>query len=60
VCSRPACRTPSVREKDRVHLPDDATEYRDVTPLAWGERFHDQDWVSRPAMQLVAARGGRT
>ena len=33
-------------------------EYRDVTPLAWGERFHDQDWVSRPAMRLIAERGG--
>ena len=38
---------------DRVH------EYRDVTPLSWGERFHDQDLVSRPAMRLVAQHGGR-
>jgi ankyrin repeat protein len=34
-------------------------EYRDVTPLAWGERFHDQAFVSRPAMRLIAQRGGR-
>jgi hypothetical protein len=33
-------------------------EYRDVTPLAWGERFHNQLFVSRPAMELIAARGG--
>lgn len=33
-------------------------EYRDVTPLAWGERFHNQIFVSRPAMELIAARGG--
>jgi hypothetical protein len=33
-------------------------EYRDVTPLAWGERFHNQLFVSRPAMALIAARGG--
>jgi ankyrin repeat protein len=34
-------------------------EYHDVTPLAWGERFHEQDFVSRPAMRLIAERGGR-
>lgn len=33
-------------------------EYRDVTPLGWGERFHDQSFVSRPAMRLIAERGG--
>ena len=33
-------------------------EYRDVTPLSWGERFHNQIFVSRPAMQLIAERGG--
>jgi len=38
---------------DRVH------EYRDVTPLSWGERFHDQELVSRPAMRLVAKHGGQ-
>lgn len=34
-------------------------EYRDVTPLAWGERFHDQEWVNRAAMRLIAEYGGR-
>jgi hypothetical protein len=33
-------------------------EYRDVTPLAWGERFQDHDWVNRAAMQLISERGG--
>ena len=33
-------------------------EYRDVTPLGWGERFHRQTFVSRPAMTLIADRGG--
>jgi hypothetical protein len=33
-------------------------EYHGVTPLAWGERFHDQDWVSKPVMRLIAERGG--
>ena len=37
---------------------DTMHEYRDVTPLSWGERFHDQRFVSRPAMRLIAARGG--
>ena len=33
-------------------------EYRDVTPLSWGRRFHDQIFVSEPAMRLIAAAGG--
>jgi hypothetical protein len=33
-------------------------ECRDVTPLAWGQRFHDQTWVNKPAMRLIAERGG--
>jgi hypothetical protein len=33
-------------------------EYRDVTPLGWRERFHDQSFVSKPAMRLIAERGG--
>jgi hypothetical protein len=39
--------------------PDTMHEYRDVTPLAWGQRFHNQIFVSKPAMELIAARGGR-
>jgi hypothetical protein len=39
--------------------PDTLHEYRDVTPISWGERFHNQIFVSRPAMVLIAARGGR-
>jgi hypothetical protein len=33
-------------------------EYRDVTPLSWGQRFIDQKFVSQAAMQLIAERGG--
>lgn len=33
-------------------------EYRDVTPVSWGDRFHNQDWVSKPVMRLIAERGG--
>ena len=38
--------------------PDTLHEYRDVTPRSWGERFHNQIFVSRPALALIAARGG--
>jgi ankyrin repeat protein len=33
-------------------------EYRDVTPLSWGERFHRREFVSEPAMRLIVERGG--
>jgi hypothetical protein len=54
----------SLRKRLRF-VPDESVhEYRDVTPLAWGERFHGpgspgHTWVSRPAMELIAERGGR-
>jgi ankyrin repeat protein len=42
----------------RLRFVDDETrhEYRQVTPHELGQRFHDQDWVSRPVMALLAAR----
>jgi hypothetical protein len=40
-------------------LRKDGHEYRDVTPIAWGERFHDRDVVNEPAMRLITERGGR-
>jgi hypothetical protein len=33
-------------------------EYRDVTPLSWGEQFHRKIFVSEIAMRLIAERGG--
>lgn len=33
-------------------------DYRDVTPLGWGERFVDKIFVSRESMRLIEARGG--
>jgi ankyrin repeat protein len=54
---------PNVRASLRKRLigATDETEheYRDVTPLGWGDRFHDRGFVSEPAMRLVAERGGR-
>jgi ankyrin repeat protein len=34
-------------------------EYRDVTPLSWGARFHARELVSLPAMRMIAERGGK-
>jgi ankyrin repeat protein len=50
--------------RKQLHFVPDETmhEYRDITPLSWGRQFHGQrfhDWVSQPAMQLIAERGGR-
>lgn len=33
-------------------------EYRDVTALSWGRRFHAKVFVSEPAMRLIADAGG--
>jgi len=33
-------------------------EYRDVTALSWGRRFHAPIFVSQPAMRLVEQAGG--
>jgi hypothetical protein len=55
---------PSARAslRKRLRFVDDESlhEYRDVTPSSWGERFHDQDWVSPSVLQLIAERGGRS
>ena len=54
----------SLRKRLRF-VPDESMhEYREVTPLSWGDRFHGpgspgHTWVSKPAMQLIAERGGR-
>jgi hypothetical protein len=34
-------------------------EYRDVTPLGWGEQYHARIFVSRESLRLIEARGGR-
>lgn len=33
-------------------------DYRDVTALSWGRRFHAPVFVSEPAMRLIEAAGG--
>jgi ankyrin repeat protein len=53
----------SLRKRLRF-VPDESMhEYRDVTPLSWGQRFHGpgypgHTWISQPAMQLIKERGG--
>jgi len=54
---------PNVRASLRKQLhpgygADILREYRDVTPLSWGERFVHKKFVSEPAMRLIAAHGG--
>jgi ankyrin repeat protein len=49
----------SLREQVmRSEVRLEVREHRDLTPLAWGEVFHDKMIVSRPAMRLIAERGG--
>lgn len=38
--------------------PDTLHEYHDITPLSWGEQFHNQVFVNCEAMRLIAAAGG--
>jgi hypothetical protein len=53
---------PNVRAsiRKRLRFVDDESmhEYYGVTPLSWGERFHDQAWINRDVMRLIAERGG--
>jgi ankyrin repeat protein len=48
----------SLRKRLRFVADDSMHEYRDLTPMSWGKRFHDQAWVNRAAMTLIAERGG--
>jgi len=40
------------------HADGSRHEYRDVTALSWGRRFHAQIFVSEPALRLIEAAGG--
>jgi hypothetical protein len=55
--ARPSARA-SLRKRLRFSDDESVHEYRDVTPLAWGQRFHDRMFVNKAAMQLIAERGG--
>ena len=54
---------PNVRASLRQRLEEGhgdgpLREYRDVTPLGWGERFHAKIFVSRESLRLNESRGG--
>jgi hypothetical protein len=56
---------PNVRASLRKQLhpgygADTLHEYRDITPLSWGQRFHQKVFVSEPAMTLIEESGGRS
>ncbi len=48
----------SLRKRLRFVADESMHEYRGVTALAWGKQFREQSWVSKPAMRLIAERGG--
>jgi hypothetical protein len=50
----------SVRHRlEEGHGGGPLREYRDVTPLGWGEQYHAKIFVSRESLRLVAEKGGR-
>ena len=49
----------SIRQRlEEGHGGGPLREYRDVTPLGWGERYDAKIFVSREALRLIEARGG--
>jgi hypothetical protein len=54
---------PNVRASIRARLEEGhgggpLREYRDVTPLTWGEQFDARIFVSRESLRLIEAHGG--
>lgn len=58
IVTRGADLTARASIRNRIHR-DAVHEYRDVTAFEYGERFHDQELVSTPAMRLITERAGR-
>jgi hypothetical protein len=53
---------PNIRASIRARLEEGhgggpVREYRDVTPLGWGEQYHARIFVSRESLRLIEARG---
>jgi hypothetical protein len=46
------------QRREEGHGGGPLREYRDVTPLGWGEAFIDKIFVSRESLRLIEARGG--
>jgi hypothetical protein len=54
---------PNIRASLRARLEEGhgggpLREYRNVTPLGWGEQYHARIFVSRESLRLIEARGG--
>ena len=54
---------PNIRASLRARLEEGhgggpLREYRDVTPLGWGEQYHARIFVSPESLRLIEARGG--
>jgi hypothetical protein len=53
---------PNARASIRKRLPfapdSSVHEYRHVTPLGWARAFHEQSYVSKATMRILAERGG--
>ena len=54
---------PNVRASLRARLEEghgggSLREYRDVTPLGWGNQYHARIFVSRESLRLIEARSG--
>jgi hypothetical protein len=54
---------PNVRASIRARLEEGhgggpLREYRDVTPLGWGEQYNARIFVSRESLRLIEGRGG--
>lgn len=55
--------SPNVRASLKARLEEghgggSLREYRDVTPLGWGEAYNAKIFVSRESLRLIEARGG--
>jgi hypothetical protein len=52
---------PNPRTTLRTSIHDNVVhEYRYVTPLGWGQSFHAQELVCKPALRLIAERRGHS
>ena len=54
---------PNVRASLRAGLEEGhgggpLREYRDVTPIGWGEQYHAKIFVSRESLRMIEAKGG--
>lgn len=47
--------------RERVYSNEryvETREHRDITPIAWGEVYHNKIVLNEPAMRMIAERGG--